>query len=328
MKRFSFFGGKGGTGKTSCAAAYALSLSRRGVRTLVVSTDPAHSLSDAFDIPIGYEAVQLRENLHGLEIDAAVEAKKYMELIQQKTLDLVSAVIVDEIKRQIEIAYMSPGAEEAAIFDKFVELMESAGDVYDAIVFDTAPTGHTLRLLTLPEILGVWIEQLIEKRQKAMHLMKMAARYDSYLADRIKEDPILGTLIARKEKFALARDFLTDASLTGFFFVLNAEKLSILETARAVGLLVKHGISIGGIVINKVIPPEAGTFFEKRRTAQEEYLAEIDGLFPSYARVRLPLLDSDIRGVEQLESMAVALEALEAESAPAGCVKSSSGEGP
>ena len=74
-----------------------------------------------------------------------------------------------------------------------------------------------------------------------MHLMKMAARYDSYLADRIKEDPILGTLTARKEKFALARDFLTDASLTGFFFVLNAEKLSILETARAVDLLVKHG---------------------------------------------------------------------------------------
>ena len=249
-------------------------------------------------------------------------------LIQQKTLDLVSAVIVDEIKRQIEIAYMSPGAEEAAIFDKFVELMESAGDVYDAIVFDTAPTGHTLRLLTLPEILGVWIEQLIEKRQKAMHLMKMAARYDSYLADRIKEDPILGTLTARKEKFALARDLLTDASLTGFFFVLNAEKLSILETARAVGLLVKHGISIGGIVINKVIPPEAGTFFEKRRTAQEEYLAEIDGLFPSYSRVRLPLLDSDIRGVEQLESMAVELEALEVESPLAGTVKSGSGEGP
>lgn len=328
MKRFSFFGGKGGTGKTSCAAAYALSLSRRGVRTLVVSTDPAHSLSDAFDMPIGYEAVQLRENLHGLEIDAAVEAKKYMELIQQKTLDLVSAVIVDEIKRQIEIAYLSPGAEEAAIFDKFVELMESVGDVYDAIVFDTAPTGHTLRLLTLPEILGVWIEQLIEKRQKAMHLMKMAARYDSYLADRIKEDPILGTLIARKEKFALARDLLTDASLTGFFFVLNAEKLSILETARAVGLLVKHGISIGGIVINKVIPPEAGTFFEKRRTAQEEYLAEIDGLFPSYARVRLPLLDSDIRGVEQLESMAVELEALDVESAPGGGVQAGSGEEP
>jgi len=311
MRRFSFFGGKGGTGKTSCAAAYALSLSRRGVRTLVVSTDPAHSLSDAFGKQIGCEAVRLSDSLHGLEIDAAVEAKKYMELIQKKTLDLVSAAIVDEIKRQIEIAYMSPGAEEAAIFDKFVELMESAGTDYDAIVFDTAPTGHTLRLLTLPEILGVWIDQLIEKRKKAMHLMKMASRYDAYLADKIKEDPILETLTARKEKFEVARDFLTDASLTAFFFVMNAERLSILETARAVELLTKHGISIGGVVINKVIPQDAGAFFDKRRVSQEGCLADIRARFSQLKLVELPLLETDVQGLEQLDVMASTLSSLD-----------------
>jgi arsenite-transporting ATPase len=133
---------------------------RRGVCALVVSTDPAHSLADAFDKPIGFQTAPLCPNLWGLEIDAEVEAKKYMKSIQDKMLDLVSAAIVDEIKRQIEIAYMSPGAEEAAIFDKFIELMEAVGRDYDAIVFDTAPTGHTLRLLTLPEILGAWIEHL------------------------------------------------------------------------------------------------------------------------------------------------------------------------
>jgi arsenite-transporting ATPase len=111
MRHFTFFGGKGGTGKTSCAASYALSLAARGVRTLVVSTDPAHSLADAFDKPIGFQTAPLCPNLWGLEIDAEVEAKKYMISIQDKMLDLVSAAIVDEIKRQIEIAYMSPGAK-------------------------------------------------------------------------------------------------------------------------------------------------------------------------------------------------------------------------
>ena len=145
-----------------------------------------------------------------------------------------------------------------------------------------------------------------------MHLMKMAARYDSVLADKIKEDPIIETLSARKEKFALARRYLTDSALSGFFFVLNAEKLPILETARAVELLGKHGVHVGGMVINKVIPPEAGAFFEKRRSAQEGYLADINSRFSSFARVELPLLDSDIQGVEQLEMMVPLLGALDA----------------
>jgi len=311
MKHFTFFGGKGGTGKTSCAASYALSLVARGVRTLVVSTDPAHSLADAFDKPIGFQTVPLCPNLWGLEIDAEVEAKKYMKSIQDKMLDLVSAAIVDEIKRQIEIAYMSPGAEEAAIFDKFIELMESVGRDYDAIVFDTAPTGHTLRLLTLPEILGAWIEHLIEKRRKAMDLMKMAARYDKPLAERIANDPIILTLTARKDKFALARKYLTDREASVFYFVLNPEKLPILETARAVELLSKHGIAVGGVVVNKVIPPDAGPFLEKKRLSQEGYLQEIRSRFSPMTIIELPMLDDDIQGMVQLQRISALMGGLD-----------------
>ncbi|MDD3389676.1 MAG: ArsA family ATPase [Synergistaceae bacterium] len=310
MKRFTFFGGKGGTGKTSCAAAYSLFLASKGVKTLVVSTDPAHSLADAFDKPIGFQTAQLGDRLWGIEIDAEVEARKYMKAVQDKMLDLVSAAIVDEIKRQIEIAYMSPGAEEAAIFDKFIELMESVGETYDAIVFDTAPTGHTLRLLTLPEILGAWIEHLIEKRKKAMDLMKLAARYDKPLAERIENDPIIKTLSARRDKFSLARRILTDPQESIFHFVLNAEKLPILETARAVELLGRHGIAVGGIVVNKVIPPEAGSFLEKRRLSQEQYLREIRTRFASMKIVELPLLDDDIQGMEQLGLLSPLMEDL------------------
>lgn len=297
---FTFFGGKGGTGKTSCAAAYALALAAQGARTLMVSTDPAHSLADAYGAEIGFEVLKLEENLWGLEIDPEVEAKKYMKGIQEKMLHIVSAAIVDEIKRQIEIAYTSPGAEEAAIFDKFIELMESLGERFDAIVFDTAPTGHTLRLLTLPEILGTWIEHLIEKRKKAMHMMKMAARYDSVLAEKIEEDPILDTLTARRDKFDLARKILTDPERSVFHFVLNAEKLPIVETARALELLRNHGIATGGLVVNKILPPEAGPFFEKRREAQEGYLQDIRSRFAGRKILEIPLLDSDIQGREQL----------------------------
>jgi arsenite-transporting ATPase len=303
-RQFSFFGGKGGTGKTTCAAAYALALFQRGIKTLVVSTDPAHSLADAFNRPIGLEVVPIGKNLWGIEIDAEEEAKKYMKAIQDKMLNIVSAAIVDEIKRQIEIAYMSPGAEEAAIFDKFIELMETIGNPYDVIVFDTAPTGHTLRLLTLPEILGIWIEHLIQKRAQAMELMKAAARYDKDLQEKIKEDPIIETLQLRRDKFALARKILTDREHTAFYFVLNAEKLPIIETKRAIEILKKHNITIGGVVVNKIIPQEAGSFFEKRRKKQEEYLRQINELFGGLGVTYIPLLDSDIQGIEQLEQIA------------------------
>ena len=309
---FIFFGGKGGTGKTTCAAAYAYWKASQGVRTLVVSTDPAHSLADAMGSPIGPEIVKIRENLWGIEIDAERESRKYMKSIQDKMLSIVSAGIVDEIKRQIEIAYASPGAEEAAIFDKFVELMETIGDPYDVIVFDTAPTGHTLRLLSLPEILGAWIEHLIDKRAKAMHLMEMAARYDRDLQEKIKEDPIIDTLTVRRDKFAKARDLLTDPAKSVFCFVLNAEKLPIVETQRALALLEKFDVPVGSVIVNKIFPPETGSFFEKHRESQQAYLTQIDSLFGKYGVVRLPFLESDVQGMAQISIMAERIKEIDA----------------
>ncbi len=310
-RRYTFFGGKGGTGKTTCASSYALSLARRGVRTLVVSTDPAHSLADAVGRPIGSEVIKLEPNLWGLEIDAALEAKRYMESIQSQMLHIVSAAIVEEIKRQLKIAYLSPGAEEAAIFDRFVEIMEQAGDRYDAVVFDTAPTGHTLRLLTLPEVLEVWIEHLIKKRTKAMDLMRMAAKYEKDLQERLKEDPIFDVLSRRRDMFQRAKELLTDHELSVFHFVLNPEKMPILETERAIALLEEFDIKVGSVVVNRIIPPEAGEFFRRRRESQEGHLATIDEKFGRYGVVKLPMLESDIQGMDDLAEVSQALEAIE-----------------
>ncbi|MCF4151198.1 ArsA family ATPase [Dethiosulfovibrio sp. F2B] len=310
-RRYTFFGGKGGTGKTTCAASYALSLARRGVRTLVVSTDPAHSLADAIGSPIGSEVVEVEKNLWALEIDAELEAKKYMESIQQQMLHIVSAAIVEEIKRQLRIAYLSPGAEEAAIFDRFIDLMEEAGDKYDVIVFDTAPTGHTLRLLTLPEVLEVWIDHLIKKRTKAMDLMRLAARYEKELQEKLKDDPIFNILSRRRDRFQRAKDLLTDHGNSVFHFVLNAEKMPILETERAIKLLKEFDIKVGSVVVNRIIPPEAGAFFEKRREAQDGYLKTIEERFGVYGVVRIPMLESDIQGVTQLESLSESIKEVE-----------------
>lgn len=301
---FTFFGGKGGTGKTTCAAAYAVRLAREGVTTLLVSTDPAHSLSDALGVSLSDKISPVCKNLHGLEIDAAEEAKRYIGEIQSKMLSIVSPVIVDEIKRQMEIAYMSPGAEEAAIFDRFVELMEEWKKPWEAIIFDTAPTGHTLRLLSLPELLGGWIENLIEKRRKSLELFKMAGKFEKDLMKRVTDDPVIESLTRRQKRFEKSRQFLTDPASSAFFFVLNAEKMPILETARAVELLEKYGIAVGGLVVNRVIPPEAGAFFAERMIAQEEYLLDIEKRFGHKKIVRLPLLRSDVRGMEQVEAVA------------------------
>ena len=301
---FTFFGGKGGTGKTTSAASYAVHLAREGKKTLVVSTDPAHSLSDAFGFPLSDAVSKIRENLWGIEIDAAEEAKRYVGEIQEKMLAIVSPVIVDEIKRQMEIAYMSPGAEEAAIFDKFVELMDDLGNPYEAIVFDTAPTGHTLRLLSLPEILGVWIESLIAKRRKSLELFKMAGKFEKDLMKRATEDPVIDSLTRRQQKFEKSRRYLTDSNSCAFFFVLNAERMPILETSRAVELLEKYGIAVGGVVVNRVIPQEAGAFFAPRIASQEKYLKEINERFGHMKIVSLPLLQTDIEGMEQVEIIA------------------------
>ena len=303
-KRYTFFGGKGGTGKTTSSSAYALHLARSGVKTLAVSTDPAHSLADAMGKPIGSSVVELEKNLWGLEIDAALEAKKYMEGIQAQMCKIVSPAIVAEIEKQLRIAYMSPGSEEAAIFDCFIDLMEQVGGKYDAIVFDTAPTGHTLRLLTLPEVLGIWMEHLMKKRSKALDMMRLAAHYEKDLQEKLKTDPVFEILTRRRDRFQRARDLLTDHEMTTFHFVLNAEKLAVLETERAVALMNEFKIDVGPLIVNRVIPPEAGAFFEKKRVQQAQYLEQIEAEFGKYGVIQIPMLDSDIEGMQELEKIA------------------------
>ena len=159
-KRVLFFGGKGGVGKTTCASAVALAASRSGKRVLLVSTDPAHATSDIFEQPISHTESEICPGLFAMELDGEYEARTYIETVKRQISAIFNPSIVREAERQIELASQMPGVEDVALFDRMSDLIVTRYDEYDLLVFDTAPTGHSLRLLRMPELLSSWIGAL------------------------------------------------------------------------------------------------------------------------------------------------------------------------
>ncbi|WP_409228748.1 ArsA family ATPase, partial [Gudongella sp. SC589] len=195
MAKIIFYGGKGGVGKTTCSTANSINYAERGLRTLLVSTDPAHSISDVLGIEIGRSIVRIRDNLDGLEIDPEYEAELYIEKIRANMKTILSNVIVEEINSQLDAAIVSPGTHESALFDKISDIIIDKYDEYDIIIFDTAPTGHTLRILTLPDLLEGWMGSLAKKRKSIVNMNKMVTRkYD-------EKDPVLEILERRQKRF-------------------------------------------------------------------------------------------------------------------------------
>ncbi|MGB9963371.1 TRC40/GET3/ArsA family transport-energizing ATPase [Halobacterium sp. CBA1126] len=253
MKPFVFFGGKGGVGKTTVSCAYARKCADAGVETLVVSTDPAHSVSDVFDQQFGDdpEPVEGVDGLSALEIDPDEEVTAHLDDIRNRLSDQVSASMVNEINKQLEMAHQTPGAYESALFDRFVEVMRES-DPYDRVVFDTAPTGSTLRLLGLPEFLESWVDRLMHKRRQSIDLFEKAAIGNNEPRRVMDGDPVLQRLQERKEFFEFAGGALREDA--AFFLVLNPDQLSVNETERAIADMDDEGLAVRGLVANKLTP--------------------------------------------------------------------------
>ena len=322
-RRIIFVGGKGGVGKTTTAGALALMAAESGRSTLLVSTDPAHSLGDVFDTRIGNEETSLGRNLSGLEIDPEAEAESHIATVKMSMKSLVAPKMYKEIDRQLELTRYSPGTMEAALLERMADLMAEARSRFDLLIFDTAPSGHTIRLLSLPEVLGAWSDGMLGHRDRSRKLGELLkvfgrdhSREDEFgmiggskeKPDNSRDGRIQDILLTRRRKFHRARELLTDPAITAFLLVINAERLPILESKKTLDLLDRFNIPVTGMIVNRWLPPEAdGEFLRERRLQEDEYRAEIDQTFAGLRRIYLNLLPHDVHGVETLRKIGKAI---------------------
>jgi arsenite-transporting ATPase len=310
-KRILFFGGKGGVGKTTCASAVALQASRMGKRVLLVSTDPAHSTSDIFERPFGSGESEIAPGLFGIELDGESEARSYIATVKQQIATLFSAAILKEAERQIELASMMPGVEDVALFDRMSDVIVSRSEAYDLVVFDTAPTGHSLRMLRMPELMTSWIDALSKRRRNLVdldHRMDHVRLTPQKVGQPALADPILKALERRSEKLEQVRSRLMHQNDTGFVLVLIPERLPIEETVRAAHLLGEMNVNVCGVIVNRVLPDAVdGAFYQSRRKQEQTYRDEIIRRFNGYRLHWVPQFETDVYGIRSLERVSAAL---------------------
>jgi arsenite/tail-anchored protein-transporting ATPase len=276
--RTLFFAGKGGVGKTVASCITAVWLAEHGYRTLLVTTDPAAHIGDVLDVPVkdSITAVPGLKTLWAAEIDPKAAAEIYRgRILEDARQRGRSPEAIKVMAEELD----SPCTEEMAAFDQFIEYASQSD--WQAIVFDTAPTGHTLRLLELPVD---WSQQLD---------VKIFASVDTVKADDVA-----------KKRFGKVIEMMRDPDLSTFAFVMYPEATPVLEAYRAAVELRKVGIEPGLVVANLVIPPEVVTtpFVQARRTMQEKYMTEITERF-SVPVVQIPLQPSEIKGLKALSDL-------------------------
>ncbi len=325
-RRVLFVGGKGGVGKTAVASATALAQARAGRRVLVVSTDPAHNLGHLWERPVGDRITPLARDLgggalDGIEVDPVATTDAHLAAVGATIRRLMPEHLAAEVDKHMELARDSPGTHESAVLERIAELVDTGLDDYDLIVFDTAPSGHTARLMALPEIMSAWTEGLLRRRGRAEKfgaalrgLEDRDAASESILGTGRPRDPreerdleIRRILLRRRERFEALREVLVDAERCSFVIVLAAERLPVLETVELHEQLVRAGVHVGALVVNKRSPADAGDFLAERRALEEVHVATLRGALPGVPLLQVPLLPGDVVGQDALERFGDAL---------------------
>jgi arsenite-transporting ATPase len=299
---YYFFGGKGGVGKTSMAAATALRFSKKGKKVLIISTDPAHSLSDSFDKKIGGEIRQLDRNLYAVEIDPKKAMEEYKEKLMPKMekMDFLKGLGMEDT---FDYVGMTPGIDEMAAFDKFLQYMDSSD--YDVIIFDTAPTGHTLRFLSLPDVLDSWIGKMIKIRMKFAGVANLVRKVLPFGDSQEEGESIgAGQLEAMKKRIEVARTILSDPAKTHYNLVMIPETMSIYESERSVKALEEYRIPVETVIVNQLIPENSGCdFCTERRKMQQERMKDIAKRFSRFSILRMRMFRDEVRGFRSLEKV-------------------------
>jgi arsenite-transporting ATPase len=296
VTKILLYTGKGGVGKTSIAAATALLSAKRGNRTIVLSTDIAHSLADAFDLPLGPEPTKIAENLWGQEPDVYFNIARYWKTIQTYMTELFSWRGLDEV--MAEEMTVLPGMDELGNLLWIADHFESG--LYDVIVVDAAPTGETLRLLSLPEASRWWVERIAPIGRRVSRLGR--PMIERVLGVPIPKDEVFAAaerLLARLDK---VHHLLADPARSSVRIVLAPEKMSIAEAQRSFTYFHLFGYPSDLVVVNRVLPADLagdGSFGGLRKT-QQSYLPIVEAQFAPVPVRTVPQFDREMIGSENL----------------------------
>ena len=297
-------------GKTSVSAATALRLSKQGQRTLVMSTDAAHSLADSFDRPLGNEPVEVAPNLWAQEISVLHEVDRYWVTLQQYMSALLSWRGMEDVVAE-EMTVL-PGAEELAGLVRIVRHYDSGQ--YDAIIVDCAPTGDTLRLLSFPEIARWWLEKLFPIQRQAAKVMRPFMRAVTDMP--MPEDDVFDSIKHLLTQLDRIHGLLADHEMTSVRIVLNAEKMVVKEAQRTYTYLNLFGYSSDLVVCNRLFPKEVeGKYFSAWREIQGRNHQLVEECFSPVPIFDVPFFDTEVVGLEMLDKMG---EAIFGDADPAG----------
>ena len=288
------FGGKGGVGKTTCASSAGLYLAKEGFKTLVISTDPAHSLSDSLGQRIGDEIKEIKgvKKLSALEVNAQFALSQFKIRYEDQIKKIFdTSTYLDQEDIDAFFALPIPGIDEVMGFKTIVDLIDEAK--FDKYIVDTAPTGHALRLLALPQLLDEWIKVLARMRWKYRYMVEsFSGKYNPDEGDDF--------LVEMKKTVKKIEDLLKDRKRCEFVAVTIPEDMAILETERLVSNLNNYGIKVKQLLVNNVLESRDCQFCRERSKGQAEYIKQIRRKFSGLKATITPLQPHEVKGIEAL----------------------------
>mgnify|MGYP001038459423 FL=1 len=297
--RVILYTGKGGVGKTSLAAATAVASAKAGKRTIVVSTDAAHSLGDSFDLGLENEPVEISENLWAQEISTLLSAEKRWGKVQEYLSELLISQDIKDIT--VEELVVFPGMEE--LFSMLEIINHCQQGEYDVVIVDCAPTGETLRLLSFPAVLSWWLEKMFPVKKMLLKIARPISK--PLLGMPLPGDDTLDSIVELFRKLAEMHTLLTDQEITSVRIVVNPEKMVIREAERSFMYLNLYGFNTDAVIVNRLLPDvDLGRYFEKWGELQHSYLQYIKNQFSPIPVFTVPLFAEEVTGLAALEKMA------------------------